>query len=141
MSKYKVGDRFIVRIDGLWKADDGDKASIEYILNNETQDGEALIKSDCECVVTEDFLDRCSPFDIICRHEKIATGKLLPCPFCGCKMHLRKDMMADKRTIRYTPQGHHKHGCQLQFAGSAYVGNPTTISGAIKKWNRRNNKQ
>ncbi len=63
--------------------------------------------------------------------------QLKPCPFCGCEMQLQKCMMADGRTIRYEPRGHHKYGCQLRFATGCFVGNPTTIDGAIKKWNRR----
>ena len=64
---------------------------------------------------------------------------LKPCPFCGCKMKLKEEHMIDGKTIRYSPvaDGSHKRGCQLEFASSAFVGNPTTKLGAIKKWNRR----
>ena len=63
--------------------------------------------------------------------------KLLPCPYCGCEMELRRQTMCDGATIRYYPISttQHKKGCQLEYA--AYVGNPTTVIGATLKWNRR----
>lgn len=64
--------------------------------------------------------------------------KLKPCPFCGCEMKLETEQMISG-LIRYTPKskGNHKRGCQLEFSACAFVGQPTTIRGAIKKWNRR----
>ena len=69
--------------------------------------------------------------------------ELKPCPFCGVEMTLKPVLMCDNKTIRYepTPKGknskyaNHKNGCQLQFA--AFIGNPTTVMLATKKWNRR----
>ena len=71
--------------------------------------------------------------------EFVDTDKLQPCPFCGCNMKLKVSHMLDGKTTRYEPHGNHKRGCQLEFASGMYVGNPTTVQGAIKKWNRRAN--
>ncbi len=73
----------------------------------------------------------------VIEQQKIFNKRLLPCPFCGCEMYLEKQLMSDDKTIRCVPKGYHKRGCQLEFSGSCFTGNPTTIDGAIKKWNRR----
>ena len=71
--------------------------------------------------------------------NRIHTKKMLPCPFCGCGMELEETMMCDLKTIRYdpVPVKRHKRGCQLEFTGSAFVGQPETIKAAVEKWNRR----
>lgn len=61
--------------------------------------------------------------------------ELNSCPFCGAKTEIERTLMVDGKTIRYIPNAHHKHGCQLEFA--AFIGQPTTKRAAIKKWNRR----
>lgn len=73
------------------------------------------------------------------RGDKITEVKMLPCPFCGCEMGLVETLMIDNRTIRYdpVPVKKHKRGCQLEYTGSAFVGQPETIKGAVEKWNRR----
>ncbi|MBD5112117.1 MAG: hypothetical protein HDT42_06210 [Ruminococcaceae bacterium] len=63
--------------------------------------------------------------------------KLKPCPFCGCKIHMEAVEMCDGKTLRFFPVGHHKRGCQLEYA--SFVGNPTTFRVAAQKWNRRAN--
>lgn len=73
------------------------------------------------------------------RGDRIKADNMLPCPFCGCQMELEETLMIDNRTIRYdpVPVKKHKRGCQLEFTGSAFVGQPETIRAAVKKWNRR----
>lgn len=138
MNKFKIGDRFIVRIDEVIHGKNYYGEFTDYILNAETKDKRRKIRPIDGCVVTEGFLEQCSPFDVITNEEIVKTKKhIAPCPFCGCKMHFKKSMMADGRTVRYVPTGHHKQGCQLQFADSAFVGNPTSLDSAIKKWNKR----
>lgn len=138
MNKYNKGDRFIVRVDRVINCNDGKGAYTLYELNNTTLegDGEPIPKEGI--TVTEGFLDGCGVHDIITDHEevKLRTRWLKLCPFCGCKMHLRRELMISK-LVRYVPYGNHKHGCQLRYAGGMYVGNPTTIEGAINLWNRR----
>lgn len=71
--------------------------------------------------------------------DRIHTKKMKPCPFCGCEMELEKVMMCDLKTIRYdpVPVDRHKRGCQLQFSGSAFIGQPESAKAAVEKWNRR----
>lgn len=80
---------------------------------------------------------------MIVQGDRIHTDKMMPCPFCGCEMELQRMEMLDKKTIRYdpVPKGHkHKAGCQLEFCGGGFIAQPTTIKGAINKWNRRKGK-
>lgn len=71
--------------------------------------------------------------------NRIHVKNMKPCPYCGCKMELEEVLMCDLKTIRYdpVPVKKHKRGCQLEFTGSAFVGQPETIKGAVEKWNRR----
>lgn len=71
--------------------------------------------------------------------DEIRVDNMLPCPFCGCAMQLEEVLMIDNRTIRYdpVPVRKHKRGCQLEFTGSAFIGQPETIRAAVEKWNRR----
>lgn len=73
--------------------------------------------------------------------KRIHTEKMKPCPYCGCGMELEETMMCDLKTIRYDPVPikKHKRGCQLEYTGSAFTGQPETITAAIEKWNRRTN--
>ena len=73
------------------------------------------------------------------RGKRIHTKKMKPCPFCGCGMELEETMMCDLKTIRYDPVPikKHKRGCQLEFSGSAFVGQPESVKAAVEKWNRR----
>lgn len=71
--------------------------------------------------------------------EKQNVVGMKPCPWCGCEMDLVKVVMCDNKTVRYDPvpkKGIHKRGCQLEFSGSAFIGQPTTVKGALNKWNR-----
>ena len=54
-------------------------------------------------------------------------------------MELEETLMIDNRTIRYDPVPirKHKRGCQLEFTGGAFIGQPETIKAAVEKWNRR----
>ena len=72
--------------------------------------------------------------------EKQHVKGMKPCPFCGCEMDLVKVEMCDQKTIRFDPvpaNGKHKRGCQMEYSGGAFIAQPTTIEGAVKKWNRR----
>lgn len=88
-----------------------------------------------------------SPEEWIRRMTMIEKGKrikvknMLPCPFCSCAMELEEVLMCDNRTIRYDPVPikKHKKGCQLEYTGSAFIGQPETVRAAIEKWNRRAN--
>lgn len=73
------------------------------------------------------------------RGKRIRVNNMLPCPFCGCGMELEETLMIDNRTIRYDPVPirKHKRGCQLEFTGGAFIGQPETIKAAVEKWNRR----
>ena len=75
------------------------------------------------------------------RGKRIRAKSMLSCPFCGCGMELEETLMLDNRTIRYdpTPIKKHKRGCQLEFTGGAFIGQPETIRAAVEKWNRRAN--
>jgi hypothetical protein len=138
MNKYNTGDRFIVRVDRVINQNNGKGPCTLYELNNTTMEGCGEPIPGEGVTVTEEFLNGCGVMDIITDHEevKLRTKWLKPCPFCGCKMHLRRELMISK-LVRYVPEGNHKHGCQLRFAGGMFVGNPTTIEGAVELWNRR----
>lgn len=138
MNKYNNGDRFIVRVDRVINCNDGKGPYTLYELNNTTLEGDGEPIKGEGITVTEAFLESCVPHDIITDHDevKLRTRWLKPCPFCGCEMHLQRERMCDSKTVRYAPVGNHKHGCQLRYAGGMYVGNPTTIDGAVKLWNR-----
>ena len=71
--------------------------------------------------------------------DRIQADNMLPCPYCGCKMELEEVLMLDNRTIRYdpVPVKKHKRGCQLEFTGGAFIGQPETVRAAVEKWNRR----
>ena len=71
--------------------------------------------------------------------KRIHVKDMLPCPFCGCEMELEETMMCDLKTIRYdpVPVKKHKRGCQLEYTGDAFIGQPETIRAAVLKWNRR----
>ena len=73
------------------------------------------------------------------KHKPFKLEDLKPCPFCGCGMELEETLMIDYRTIRYDPVPirKHKRGCQLEFTGGAFIGQPETIKAAVEKWNRR----
>lgn len=134
--KYKVGDRFIFTVSKLLPIRNWHGKCTDYILNADKEIDEKICPSD-GIVVQEEFLNSCAAFGLINETNMVNTDKMLPCPFCGCHMDLLKEFMLDGRTIRYVPYGKHKYGCQLQFCSSAFVGNPTTKNGAIRKWNRR----
>lgn len=67
--------------------------------------------------------------------NRIHTKAMLPCPYCRCEMELEEVMMCDLKTIRYdpVPVKKHKRGCQLEFTGGAFVGQPETKLAAISK--------
>lgn len=134
--RFKVGDRFIFAVSKLLPGRNSFGTYTDYILNADKEMGEEIVPRD-GIVVQEEFLRTCPAFGIVDEHNVIKTDKMLPCPFCGCQMNLRKEIMLDGATVRYTPDGEHKRGCQLQFCGGSFVGNPTTKEGAIRKWNRR----
>lgn len=138
MNKYNTGDRFIVRVDRVINCNDGKGPYTLYELNNTTLEGDGEPIKGEGITVTEAFLESCVPHDIITDHDivNLRTRFLERCPFCGCKMHLRRELMISK-LVRYVPEGNHKHGCQLRYAGGMFVGNPTTIEGAVELWNRR----
>lgn len=71
--------------------------------------------------------------------KRIRVSYMLPCPFCGCQMELEETLMIDNRTIRYdpVPVKKHKRGCQLEYTGDAFIGQPESIQAAVEKWNRR----
>ena len=71
--------------------------------------------------------------------DRIKVDNMLPCPYCGCAMELEEVLMIDNRTIRYdpVPVRKHKRGCQLEFTGGAFIGQPETVRAAVEKWNRR----
>jgi len=71
--------------------------------------------------------------------KRIRVSYMRECPFCGCEMELEEILMCDLKTIRYDPVlvTKHKRGCQLEFSGSSFIGQPETIKGAVEKWNRR----
>lgn len=73
------------------------------------------------------------------RGKRIRVNNMLSCPFCGCQMELEETLMIDNRTIRYdpVPVKKHKRGCQLEFSGGAFIGQPETVKAAVQKWNRR----
>ena len=73
------------------------------------------------------------------RGKRIHTNKMKPCPYCGCGMELEETLMCDLKTIRYDPVPikKHKRGCQLEWTGGAFTGQPESIKAAIEKWNRR----
>lgn len=123
MSKYRVGDRFVVRLRA--KTESGN-----YILDSEHKS----LKDDF-LVVSEEYLDNCYRFDIYGSNKRVKSPELKDCPFCGCKMQMVECQMIDGRTLRYEPRGRHKHGCALEHA--TYVGWPTKVENSAKKWNRR----
>lgn len=137
--RYKEGDRFIIRIDRVIDGNIGLGPETIYECNSILPGDDQKLVGTEGITVTEQFLDSCGRMEIVCDNEpvKLRTRRLELCPFCGCEMHLRRQTMADGRTIRFEPVGEHKRGCQLRYAGGMYVGNPTTIEGAVKLWNRR----
>lgn len=134
--RFKVGDRFIFTISRLLPGRNSYGTYTDYILNADKEIDEEIVPKD-GVVVQEEFLKGCPGFGMVEETNIVKTDKMLPCPFCGCHMNLQKQVMLDGSTMRYVPFGFHKYGCQLQFCGNAFVGNPTTREGAIKKWNKR----
>ena len=63
MSKYKVGDRFLVRIDKVLHVRNGDGEFDDYIMNAEPPKDRDEIHPIDGCLVTEKFLDQCSLLD------------------------------------------------------------------------------
>ena len=106
-----------------------DKHSIKTALH-------VLMKPHNASRTAEDWVRRMTMIE---KGKRIKRNDMLICPFCGCLMELEETLMIDNRTIRYdpVPVKKHKRGCQLEFTGGAFIGQPESVGAAVKKWNRR----
>lgn len=96
MDKYRVGDRFIVRIDEVLHEKNGYGDFTDYLMNAvPPADGKKIRRID-GCVVTEGFLDKCQRIEANCLRQGapvpavsswlgIGVEEGLKCPYCNSR--------------------------------------------------------